>query len=413
MADRTCLYDVLSVQLVLREVSMLLPFSALVSLASASKLFYSLIHDTPGVFRRLDLSSSLPRAGINKMSHNGRGVEPPHRSMAHERPFAQYLERSLLDPRCPGKKVLGQAQILVLDNQAIPGDVLQRLLLDTSIPLKILSVVEWAHGAAFGDLLDVLHLLCSTIRPEKRTLQGVYAYGAVFGVAGDLEAGRSNPVARGVTSSLGATLGSDEMSQANITVSRASKDAWYNSSGPILKNVREKPGQGNSKQGSCDQLLDLPFFFDAVRCRGLKHAHNETVVASFSLPPCEVCQSAPEGLISPSQAPTRELPLLKPIPLLPSIKLAQLPSTFTLEDSSRSFLARCADCVSTDLWCSRCGRFWCESCHDPAVANQEDGQGTNASHAPAARRLKVYNGLCSDCLVIEMYQGAGSGGMWG
>ena len=54
--------------------------------------------------------------------------------------------------------------------------------------------------------------------------------------------------------------------------------------------------------------------------------------------------------------------------------------------------------------------FWCERCL-PFEENGEDGVEYIAS---GHEKLKVYLGLCVEkCLVEEMYNGAGSGGMWG
>ena len=412
MACRTCLFDVLSVQLVLLEVCSHLPFPILLNLANASKSFRSIMYDTPGIFRRLDLSGSPMHMAMNNEFCNGWDVDPLRQPMAHEKRLANCLRRSFVDPCLTSKRILDQAQLLILDDQAVPEDVLKDLLLDPSIPLRILSVIDWTRGAAFCEVFDALSLLCSTVCPEKRTLQGIYAYGATFNVTSGLWSRGSKSVANGVTSSLGATLGCQDLTSTIASGSRAPRSAWYHSSGPLLKSVREGSGQGKSKW-SCNRLLGLPFFFDAVKCRSLEHDADETVVASFSLPPCEICKSAPEGLIDPSLAPTHDLPLLTPIPFRPSIKLAQQPSAISLGESSRAFLARCADCVDTDRWCSRCGRFWCEDCYDPVAASQQDGQGVAAGDGPASRQLKVYQGLCGSCLVVEMYRGAGSGGMWG
>ena len=408
MAPRLALYDLLSIDLILLEVCHNLPFLSLLDLAVVSKPFRSLVHHSPGVFRCLDLSYIDP----TQQGPNGDDLVFSTEDFANgpTRDLFGFLYR---------RKILNQVQVLVLDHQRIPPDLLKGILDDPSMPVKILSLIGYT-GFRHVSLFRMLNQLC--LEDKSQRLQGIYIYGTDHPsvVKPQIDASWSH----GVTSSLGATLGDagpdSGSAGSHAPASDHVQNPWYKNSGTLL-----------SARKCNDNFPQFPMIrglhFDAVMCRGPKHEEITKIghplhpprMAMVAVRGCQDCGSAPEGFVDPSTAPSYDLPLLAPVPRSPSIKLAQQPPTESLGATPPHFLGRCFQCLS-HRWCGKCGRFWCENCYDTAAARVTPAEGTesaeNAGRSRPRPRFKVhiYNGLCVEhCLVVEMYHGAGSGGMWG
>jgi arginine utilization protein RocB len=70
--SKISLFDVLHNSLILRTISPYLPICSLLQLAATNTQFQSLIHNTPGVFRHLDLTSvKKAQFDINPIDNGG------------------------------------------------------------------------------------------------------------------------------------------------------------------------------------------------------------------------------------------------------------------------------------------------------------------------------------------------------
>ena len=134
---------------------------------------------------------------------------------------------------------------------------------------------------------------------------------------------------------------------------------------------------------------------------------------------CQVCHSAPEGPAVAGTASVDQLPLLDPPPrYTTSVTMAQQLPKDGSSTTALPFFARCRACL-VDRWCEGCNKFWCESCYETdetrTYTRLQKIEASEGRGQPSVRMgIKVHLGLCTeDCLVEEMYNGAGSGGMWG
>ena len=393
------LLDTLSVQVVLVRVCSHLPLLSILQLAAVSKSLQSVVYDCPVVFRRIDVSQWKRQLGtkrrIDKAAQSAIGS-----SSRDEQEL--WRVRALLQSLA-GRSLLAQLQILVLDGQKIDLALLQDVLLAAAAPLRILSIVRSTSVGPFRVLPFLESIYHARPRGTKATL-GVYVAGVLPASISD-SCSELPSTPKGVTTSLGATLGvaNDLSGAAAVPSTDQSQHPWYRNSGILSRYAH-----------NLHSLFHLEnLYLDVVRCRGPGHAGAQLQTARVALRGCQTCGGAPEGLVDPATAPSHDLPLLQPVPHSPSIRLAQQPYPEAAGVPLPRFLARCLPCLG-DRWCVRCGRFWCENCYDPKIAQAEDDH-TPVSDSESARvPLKVYNGLCVEkCLVAEMYHGAGSGGMWG
>lgn len=77
--ENNSLLQLLSISIILDQISPYLPITSLFALAATSKSFRTLIHHTPGVFRRLDLtqckSAQFEIAAIDNGGERWRNVQ--------------------------------------------------------------------------------------------------------------------------------------------------------------------------------------------------------------------------------------------------------------------------------------------------------------------------------------------------
>ena len=408
MADDHALYRLLSVDLILLQICLNLHFTSILRLAATSKPLQSLLYTNPSVFRCVD-ASVRRRATVYSRSIRPEDVTTTRR-------FEKVLTPTFQD------HVFRRLRILNLDGQS--GVIIHNLsktFPGSSIPLRILSIrrIQYLRG---DELFEVLSRFCEGDASNR--LQGVYVFDArqpAHPVPGPRE------VTAGVTARLGAALGQPH-GAALGQPHGADEAGLHNSLDPMESAWHQGPGW-LTQETRLDflQLFQLPLYYDSILCRSRRHTKSadgppplSCAYAQVVPSPCEICGSAPEGLIDQHSAPSHNLPLLAPLPRSPSIKLAQRP--FLAENRARPFLARCQECLRA-RWCHDCGRFWCEDCYaaersstgDPVNVWPAWGVWTSSGSGPGQPgvTLKVYDGLCIEhCLVPEMYSGTGSGGMW-
>lgn len=437
----TSLLDLLSNTLILYQTCPYLPIWGLLNLAATSKSFQHIIYTTPNVFRYLDLSAtkgaSTEFAPIDAGGEIWRS-ERMDEAVTEEDFFCGPLRGIFSSLK--RRKVLQDVQILILDGLSVPAELIREVICDESFNVRILSI-RGVKNLNEKKLKQVLRYIVRPGRPcGTPTLKGLYFF--TPRPAPDRLPEVSPPIHQtpsygGVTTSIGAQLGThwNQRSQHALSSTIApGADPWFRASGAL----------SFAKHGTdwadilwlCRGLIA----FDAVLCRGPRHDESRMItedgtvddsqVASFLSPMsvtvalgttgCQICHSTPEGPAVPGKSPLDHLPLLDPPPRhASSISVAQMiPTSSAQSTKSLPLFVRCMCCL-TDRWCEGCNKFWCESCYQTNETStytrmQKVEAVENGSGIGLRMGIKVHLGLCiEDCLVGEMYNGAGSGGMWG
>ncbi|KAL8747462.1 MAG: hypothetical protein Q9190_000674 [Brigantiaea leucoxantha] len=408
------LLDVLSNPLILFYTCPLLCIKDQLALASTSRAFQSLIYDTHGTFRHLDLSTVQglfwPVLGVTNFAHpdlqwpprNVRNVEDIHtvplRNVFH------VLRNSF---------VLQDVTTLILDGLVVPHTLVNDILCQHRFNVRLLSL-RGVRGLVEEKLIEVLGYQIRTSRPDKLPkLKGLY-YFSPRDSAPNLTSVRQQKhthprrTYEGVTTSAGSQLGMEFVAYSRKRTLEGRNWAWespYGALGTIFKIESPKIEE------SWIQLIKAcagVIFFDAVICYHGQEASwskrpPRLANIAFGNAGCQNCHSAPEGPRTCGQSGDIGSPILPPVPLHSSmVKTAQSAPTYDIAKSR--YYIRCSECVN-DRRCEECNAWWCENCYIPPSRSD-----------PKARsgEIKVYHGLCaSHCLIEEEMIGAGSGGMWG
>ena len=430
------LLHLLSNTLILYHTVPYLPIYSLLNLATASKSFHRLVYDTPHVFRYLDLST-VKGASVEFAPIDAGG------ELWRSQRMDEYLtEEDVYSGPLRGifsslkrKNVLQDVQILILDGLSVTAEMIREIVCDEPFNVRILSI-RGIKNLNERKLKQVLKYICRRGRAsDTPKLKGLYFFNPRPSQAESPSAlANSTPTVQGVTTSLGAQLGSEWNQRSRYALSSAlspDADPWYRPSGHLQSYEDHAAGWADILK-ACSGII----CFDAVLCRGPRHNESHLTSASdddelkrflgpmsatvvIGPPGCQVCHSAPEGPAIAGVSPIDQLPLLDPPPRHTSSASAaqRLPS------DSRGFpslplFARCMPCLS-DRWCSGCNKFWCESCYQTSETStytrMQKVEAEENMNPPGLRMgIKVHLGLCiEDCIVGEMYNGAGSGGMWG
>jgi len=218
------------------------------------------------------------------------------------------------------------------------------------------------------------------------------------------------PPHEGITTSLGAQLGVGSFTSSETP---QQSDLWYNATGKVLSHSSFNDSEWASLIQACKGIIA----FDAVLCAGELHRYDmgpvnlSPRIACISLGGCQQCATCPEGPSKPGGSPESALPLLFPLPLhSSSVKAARRPDTKEL--AHPMMIARCWACLK-DRWCERCNVWWCEACYTVPPSKYP----LPLADPPIERNIssiKVHNHLCvSTCLMDELLNGVGEGGMWG
>lgn len=411
------LLELLGTVLVLRHLSPYLGIRSLFSLAATSKRFKRLVFDTPGVFQYVDLSPL--KARLDFLRETGRSAEQLNifawKDETTDESYARPLKMVLQSLQNHG--VLQDVRTLVLDGLPVAPSILREILCDDPYNIRILSMRETLHlgNDAF---VQILRYITRRSRPEGTPkLKGLYYFSS--SEATFIRPFSSWPYIApqhaqqaGITNTVGAQLGAG--------LETATSDVHYQSSVERWPSGRDSPSSSTFYEfanlvNACARVIA----FDVVVCRG-KTGHEKDPrprLASEYLGGCQSCGSCPEGPAYPGISPECYLPLVSPAPLHSSdVQDAQRFDTQGLPYPP--FIARCIPCLQ-DRWCSRCNIWWCELCYTPPKRGAT-AVGTHPRHPPSGGALnsdesiKVHNGLCvSNCLMEEMLNGVGEGGMWG
>lgn len=410
-SDSLTLWHVLSNHLILLEVRPALPISALLALAATSRSFARLVYNTPGVFRYLELSTTLgqpPRSQVKmfyELDYNG--------STAGGLTLRNQYAQDLLDVFhfFRQKAVLQDVTTLVLDGLNFPCTLLYEVLISEVFNIRLLSIrqVKLLDGYAVQGLMK---FLARPSRPEgSPKLRGLYWFSPLS--APDASPKHMQSPAAGATAVAGAQLGMRHSHTPRLRAQAShgnGSELWYNDCGRILDPYTVGQTWADVLQACAGTIS-----FDAVLCRRCLQTGVRPQIANVSLRGCASCHDAPEGAAYPGTSPIEQLPLLIPPPLYSStVRAAQIPSTSS--DRVPAFFARCEDCLR-DRWCTACNIWWCESCYQiPSTrvgASMSAAEDSSTVLAPS-QTIKVHRGFCVEkCLVEELYTSGGEGGMWG
>lgn len=435
------LIELLSNTLILYQTCPYIPISGLLNLAVTSKSFQHLIYTTPNVFRYLDLSTckgaSTEFTPIDAGGEIWRS-ERMDEAVTEEDFFSGPLRAIFSTLR--RRRVLQDVQILILDGLSVTAELIREIVCEEPFNVRILSI-RGVKNLNERKLKQVLKYIVRPGRPDGTPkLRGLYFFTSrpsPLHLTKTPPATKVTPSYGGVTNSIGAQLGSHwnhRSQQALSSVIAPGADPWFRASGAL--SFAEHVAQWADVLSLCRGLIA----FDAILCRGPRHDESrlltedgmvdQSQVANFLAPMsatvalgtsgCQICHSTPEGPAFPGTSPSEYLPLLDPPPRhSPSISAAQrIPISSSQPSNSLSLFVRCMPCLA-DRWCEGCNKFWCESCYQINETStytrmQKVEAVENGSGIGLRMNIKVHLGLCiEDCLVGEMYNGAGSGGMWG
>ncbi|KAI0129930.1 hypothetical protein BJ170DRAFT_292517 [Xylariales sp. AK1849] len=365
----TNLLDLLLNTLILRQTVPYLPISALLNVAATSKAARNLFHNTPGVFRHVDLTgvktAQFKIDGIDRGGETWRNVQLDE-NLTEDDFYSGPLRGIFYNLR--RTNILQDVQTLVLDGLSVTAELVNDVLSDPKFNIRILSIRE-AKNLNERRLMQSLRYACRTSRPERTPrLKGIYVFG------------KSDTPALPVTTSAGNAMSSINR---NHTSNHAPKEAmcgegddWYLKKGRIIS----KP----IAEGWAETLLDCRgvIHFDAVLCTSPRHQNSLAFgkvpvssvpsgnqnqpwsIATFALGGCATCGCAPEGFTIYGDSPAEQLPLLTPLPLHSSnVKVATRPQSPTDENTENpKFVPRCWDCIR-ERYCFSCDQWWCESCY--------------------------------------------------
>ncbi|KAF2473512.1 uncharacterized protein BDR25DRAFT_302381 [Lindgomyces ingoldianus] len=423
------LADLLSNTLVLRQTAPYLPVSAIYALAATSKAFHYIVHQSPEVFRYLDLST-VKSAVVPYEPLDSGGIrwraERMDESLTEDEFYSGPLRGifSKLERRC----LLRNVHTMVLDGLSVPADLVREIIAEDKFNVRILSIRD-ARNLNERKLRQVLRFAVRPTRPEGTPrIKGIYLFGPREPAPIQDAPGKKKPPPmrsppKGIIYSQGAQI-SAEWNQRSADALNAAlartEDKWYRCSGRMLAKRPSMEWAETLK--ACEGII----FFDAVLCRGPRHdptkafisegpttglpnpaSYLNPAIATVALGPsgCETCHSSPEGPAMYGQSPSSEFPLLSPLPLhSASIRAAQSPHT---TDGSRPppLFARCEECLK-GRWCERCHKWWDEECYaGSAIAKRTELQQTEfiesvqtngTSHIIPKQTIKII-GVRRDC----------------
>ncbi|KAJ4251019.1 hypothetical protein NW762_011669 [Fusarium torreyae] len=407
------LFDTLYNSLVLRHTLPYLPVSGLLNLAATCRDLRSLLHETPGVFRHLDLTRV-------KTAHCESTRKESERNLAvwHNVYLSDYLtEDDFYAGPLRGifstlrqRDILRDVQSLILDGLSVTAELCHEIISDPSYSVRMLSI-RGVKNLNHGKLRAALAYACRSSRPENTPrLKALYVFGPMPPDACDANAQDS------VSASW------NHKSQNALSASlQGEADAWWCRKGRMLSSTSDMEDWAQCLL-ACQGIIS----FDAVLCQGPRHANSSAfgktyvrspcspAVATFAVGGCASCGKAPEGVMT-AETHCSSLPLLAPPPILSS----SVQAATTPRPGHDNFVPRCADCLR-DRFCVTCNKWWCETCyqpfghsmmvHEPSVAVVEyDGSWSSVDQVepvPAMAKAKRHVSRscwecgmnCNDCI---------------
>ena len=410
------LLDFLRNTLILRHISPYLEVSNLLSLGATSTSFRALIYATPSVFQYLDLSTTnfCYRFHCSQQPGEEEGINGELSSTDewYARPLRRVFES------LQSKNVMHDVRTLILDKLMVPASLLRDILCDEAYNVRILSL-RGVKGLGDDKLIQILRYIIRPSRAEGTPrLKALYYFtpdeaSADFSAANLLQRMSMPGVTNNPGAQLGAGISSGAFHRQLVQASWHPLNAWYTGTGEVLQLEPVIEAPWASLLQACEGLIA----FDVVLCRhesaqSRPDSDPYPRIATISLNGCQNCGSCPEGPLCPGISSEKELPVLAPLPLRShSLKAAQRLDTNNLPHPK--LILRCRQCLK-DRWCERCNVWWCESCYTPPSKRYTSQMSASTGGENPGPDIKVHNSLCvSTCLMDEMLNGVGEGGMWG
>ena len=437
------LLEFLANALILHQISPYLPVSARLNLAASSKDLRALVYGRTDCFRYTDLSTIQGAIALSFPPLDTGGEVWRSRRMDEALTEDEFYAGPLRGVFSFFKRrgVLHCIQTLILDGLSVTAELVNEIICSDWYNVRILSIRD-VKNLNERKLMQVIKYAVRPTRPKNSPkLKALYCFGVKEKTTRTIPpSAMTSTVCGGVTMSVGAQLGMEwnERSQQALS-STLSTDPWYEASGTVISPNTK--GRQATEWSEILRLCQGIIAFDGVLCRGpahelptdanpyiiAEHTSISTVlrpeIATNALGPngCQICRTIPEGPARFGESPSHRLPLLAPPPLhSSSVSDAQRVTFEGVSSKTLPFFARCSTCL-VNRWCEGCKKFWCEKCYQNPEAKRysstqstETSEHTGVGSVPVNMGIKVHLGLCVEgCLVEEMYNGAGSGGMWG
>ena len=380
------LLDILSNDLVLRQIAPYVSLSSLLALASLNRASKSLIMEFSSsvAFRHISFTS-ISKHQYRKGPLSDLGVAELRRYPAN--PF-------LIDGIDMLRKsnVLCDVRTLIMDGLYVPFHVLQSIFSPHPARLGVRTLSIIGAKVDHPRLVDLIHSVCRLSRPESLPIvQAIYVSGKLTReLLEPIKPEFSYPTRPGGT--------------MDIFYASPGTQPVPKSHGPLdITDVRP-PGLWTDAIAACRGLIA----FDLLKCRspqheiGLCEARSTVLATHIFASGCVSCGTSPEGPLS-SLSPTSDFPLLCPPPLHSStVRAARM--NFSHLPGGRLFV-RCMHCM-LNRCCIECGKWWCEDCLPTSIGQAETDS--------KPMEMKVNMGLCVEsCLRDVLMSGGGEGGMWG
>ncbi|KZZ95471.1 hypothetical protein AAL_04702 [Moelleriella libera RCEF 2490] len=314
------LFDVLHNSLILCHVAPYLPIHSLLQLASASKDVRSLVFNTPGVFRHLDLTQ-VQRSLLN-ITASDLGPEAWRNSQIDGNiPFEDFLSRPLRGVlnAVQQQNILKNVQTLVLDGLSVTSEICHEIINDASYNVRILSIRE-VKNLNHAKLRGALQYACRPTRPKASPrLKALYVFGPKDGHTDHTNDSISVSWNRRSRDALASST-------------QLKGDPWWSERGQIVSRPISRDWV--SCVASCEGIIA----FDAVLCRGPRHQNSPVfgqplilgdtaaAAATYAVAGCEGCGKAPEGLTSAGTCAAVTLPALAPVPIIHSYRVVVIVS---------------------------------------------------------------------------------------
>jgi len=432
----TTLLDLLSNQLVLRQISPYIPTKDVINLSSANRNLRHLVCNAPEAFQYLDLSPIRSAAiDISPIDSGGTSwrAERMDEALTEDEFYCGPL-RGVFN-KLRQQHILQYVHTLILDGLSVPADLVREIIAEDRFNVRILSVRQCKHL----NERKLNQVLRYAVRPSRSTgtpkLRGLYFFGPkdapinALSQTISIREEKQRIMRSGVTLSEGAQIGAawDQLpDDAVINRSEYAEDQLYRSVGRIMKTPVSDWG---ATLDDCKGLIA----FDAVLCRGPRHSPHAganylpPAIATVSLKArgCQSCGTCPEGPVVFGESPETDLPLLAPPPIHSTrVRTAQRPSPISTTSSGRhrmpSLIMRCEDCLR-GRWCERCNKWWCETCYsEPVSRASEPAQALDSAaltdlmgpNPSLVGQVKVLFNVCVEsCLRSEILPVVD--GMWG
>lgn len=362
----TTLFDLLSNDIVLYTIAPLMTVSSLQRLSAVNKAFRTLVLNTPGIYRHLNLSTCAGADSKALTPIDVGGVVWRHERMDEavtEEDFWAGPLRGIFGS-LENKLVLQDVHTLVLDGSSVPPDLVAEILSSPRFNVRILSIRDCVNMNE-RRLMQVIQYATRPSRPEgSPKIKGIYLFGS-----SEKAQEQAKVTAKPATEDTHCCSNSSCTKQTPLVTKPkeplTNTHLWYNQSDRLY---RRDPSEGWSTiLSSSESILS----FDAILCRSPRHDSSKQTTETGFLPPaiatrslgntkCASCNTTAGAGAVWGSSPSHHFPLLAPPPTHSS-RLVDAQKPDSELGKAPEMTAMCDSCV-VDRQCRRCRRWWCHDC---------------------------------------------------